>query len=155
MRRLALSKALVVYDTVFGNTEKVAKALATGLESGGAEVKIVRVNEVNFDELAEFDLLCVGSPTQGWNSTKPVQEFLERLKSLNSLTGKKAFAFDTKMKSRLAGDAGEKIEKKLKDAGLTIAKRSESAIVKGREGPLEENAEERFKQIGTELAKII
>jgi flavorubredoxin len=144
-----MSKALVVFDSVFGNTEKVAKALATGLASGGVNVDIVKVNEVDFDELAEFDLLCVGSPTQGWNASKPVKEFLERLK------GKKAFAFDTKMKSRLAGNAGEKIEKKLKDAGLTIVKNSESAIVKGREGPLEENAEEAFKKIGTELAKIL
>ena len=37
---------------------------------------------------------------------------------------------------------------------MTIVRHSESAIVKGREGPLEENAEETFKQIDAELAKI-
>jgi flavorubredoxin len=150
-----MPKALVIYDTVYGNTEKVAKALATGLESGGVDVHVVKVDKVNFDGLAEFDLLCVGSPTQAWNASKPTKEFLERLQSLKGLTGKKAFAFDTKMKSRLAGNAGEKVEKKLKDAGLTIAKHRESAIVEGREGPLEENAEGRFKQIGADLAKIL
>jgi flavorubredoxin len=147
-------KALVVYDSVYGNTERLAKALATGLESRGVEVKIVKVDQVKPNELGNVDLLCVGSPTQAWNVSKPTQEFLERLKT-EGLTGKKAFAFDTKMKSRLAGDAGGKIERKLKDAGLTIAKHSESAIVIGREGPLEENAEETFKQIGAELAKIL
>jgi flavorubredoxin len=147
-------KALVVYDSVFGNTERVAKALAAGLESGGVYVSIVKVDAVKSDELGNVDLLCVGSPTHAWNSSKPTQEFLERLKT-EGLSGKKAFAFDTKMKSRLAGDAGAKIERKLKDAGLTIAKHSESAIVKGREGPLEENAEETFKQIGAELAKTL
>jgi flavorubredoxin len=145
---------LVVYDSVYGNTERLAKALAAGLENGGVEVKIVKVDLVKSDELGNVDLLCVGSPTQAWNASKPIQEFLERLKT-EGLTGKKAFAFDTKMKSRLAGDAGGKIERKLKDAGLNIAKHSESAIVIGREGPLEENAEERFKQIGVELAKIL
>ena len=74
-------KALVVYDSVFGNTEKVAKALAAGLESGGVDVNVVRVDAVRFDELGGVDLLCVGSPVQGWNASKPAQEFLERLKS--------------------------------------------------------------------------
>jgi len=148
-------KALVVYDTVYGNTEKVAKALAAGLEGGGVDVEVVKVDAVKFDELRGVDLLCVGSPVHGWNVSWPLNEFLERLKSVEGLTGKKAFAFDTKMKSRLAGSAGGKIERKLKDLGLTIARHSESAIVKGREGPLEESAEGTFKQIGAELAKIL
>jgi flavodoxin len=148
-------KALVVYDSLYGNTEKVARALAAGLESGGVDVDVVKVNAVKFDELGEIDLLCVGSPVHGWNASKHVKEFLERLKSVKGLSGKKAFAFDTKMKSRLAGSAGGKIERKLKDLGLIIAKSSESAIVKGREGPLEESAEGTFKQIGAELAKML
>ncbi len=146
-------KALVIYDTVFGNTEKLAKALAAGLESGQAEVDLVKVDAVKYDELGKVDLLCVGSPTHGWNASKPTQEFLERLKNTEGIKGKKAFAFDTKMKSRLAGNARDKIERKLKDAGLVISRPSESAIVGGREGPLEENAEEKFKQIGAELVK--
>jgi flavodoxin len=149
-----MMKALVVYDSMYGNTEKVAKALAEGLESGGVDVDVVKVDAVKFDELDTVDLLCVGSPVHAWNASKPVKEFLERLKSVKGLSGKKAFAFDTKMKSRLAGSAGGKIERKLKGLGFTIVKPSESAIVKGREGPLEENAEEAFKQIGAELAKM-
>jgi len=147
-------KALVVYDSVYGNTEKVAKALSAGLESGGVDVDIVKVDAVKFDKLGDIDLLCVGSPVHGWNASKPVKELLERLKSVEGLSGKKAFAFDTKMKSGLAGSARGKIERKLKDLGLTIAKPSKSAIVKGREGPLEESAE-AFKQIGAELAKTL
>jgi flavorubredoxin len=148
-------KALVVYDSVYGNTEKVAKALAAGLEIGGVDVAVVKVDAVKFDELGEVDLLCVGSPVHAWNASTSVKDFLERLKSVEGLSGKKAFAFDTKMKSRLAGSAGGKIERKLKDLGLTIAKPSESAIVKNREGPLEESAEGTFKQIGAELAKML
>jgi flavorubredoxin len=146
-------KALVVYDSVYGNTEKVAKALAKGLASSGVDVDVAKVDAVKFDELGMVDLLCVGSPVHGWNASEPVREFLESLKSVKGLSGKKAFAFDTKMKSRLAGSACGKIERKLKDLGFTITKPGESAIVKGREGPLEENAEETFKQIGAELTK--
>jgi flavorubredoxin len=150
-----VAKALIVYDSVYGNTEKLARALAVGLESGGVSVDVVKVDAVKLDELSEVDLLCVGSPVHAWNVSKPVKEFLERLKRVEGLSGKKAFAFDTKMKSRLAGSAGGKIERKLKDLGLTIAKPSESAIVKGKEGPLEESAEGTFKQIGAELAKML
>jgi flavorubredoxin len=148
-----MMKALVVYDSVYGNTEKVAKALAAGLESGGVGVDVVKVDAVKFDEISAVDLLCVGSPVHAWSTSKPMNDFLERLKGVSGLSGKKAFAFDTKMKSRLAGSAAGKIERKLKDLGLTIAKPSESAVVKGRDGPLEESAEGTFKQIGAELAK--
>ena len=148
-------KVLIVYYSMFGNTKKIAESLAEGLRSGGVDSSVVKAEVVRFDELCEFDLLCVGSPVHAWSVSKPVEEFLERLKSVKDLSGKKAFAFDTKMKSRFAGSAGGKIERKLKDLGLTIAKPSESAIVKDREGPLEEDAEETFKQIGTELAKML
>jgi flavodoxin len=156
VRWLSLGKALVVYDSVYGNTEKVARALAKGLGDGGVDVDCLRVDAVKFDELSGYDLLVVGSPVHAWSASKPMKGFLERLKSVEGLSGKKAFALDTKMsRSRLAGSAGGKIEGKLKSLGLTIVKPHASAVVKGREGPLEEGAEETFKQLGAELAKMI
>lgn len=140
---------------MFGNTERVAKALEEGLQTGGVDSDVVKVDSVKFDELDKVDLLCVGSPVHAWNISKPVKEFLERLKNLEGLRGKKAFAFDTKMKSRLAGRAGNKIEKKLKKLGFTIVKPSDSAIVQSREGPLEEGAEKKFRQLGSELAQTV
>jgi flavodoxin len=151
-----MGKALIVYDTVYGNTEKVAKALAKGLEEGGVVVDSVKVDAAKFDELSVYDLLAVGSPVQAWSTSKATKAFLESLKSVKGLSGKKAFAFDTRMsRSKLAGDAGGKIEGKLKNLGLTIVKPHASAVVKGREGPLEEGAEETFKQLGAELAKMM
>ena len=148
-------KALVVYYSLFGNTEKIAKALAEGLQTGGIDSEAIKVDLVEIDELSNVDLLCVGSPTHGWSASKPIKEFLERLKRVEGLRDKKAFAFDTKMKSRLAGSAGDNIEKELKNLGFIVVKPSESAIVKGREGPLEEGSEEKFKQLGSELAQRV
>lgn len=150
-----MGKALVVYHSVYGNTEKIARALAKGLEGGGVNVDCVGVDTVEFDKLSGYDLLVVGGPTQNLGASKPMQAFLERLKSVEGLRGKKAFALDTKYNSRFAGSAGAKIEGKMKDLGLTIVKPHASAFVKGKEGPLQEGAEETFKQIGTELAKMI
>jgi multimeric flavodoxin WrbA len=93
------------------------------LEGGGVDVDCVRVDAVKFDELSGYDLLVVGSPVHAWSTSKPTKPFLERLKSVEDLSGKKAFALDTKMsRSRLAGSAGGEIEGKLKSLGLTIVK---------------------------------
>jgi flavodoxin len=139
---------------MYGNTEKVAKALAAGLNSNNIEVDIVKVDVAKFDDLDSVNLLCVGCPVHKWGVSKPMKEFLERLKGVKGLSGKKAFAFDTKFsEGRLAGSARGKIERKLKDLGFIIAKPSESAIVKGWKGPLAKNEEGKFKQIGVELAK--
>jgi flavorubredoxin len=150
-----MKKALVAYDSLYGNTERIAKALAQGLESEGVDVSVAKVGMVDFDELAKVDLLCVGAPIHAWNASKPVKDFLERLKTEkgSALHGKKGFSFDTKVKSRLAGSAADKIEGKLKEIGLTIIRKSESAVVNGREGPLEESAEKTFRLIGVDLAK--
>ena len=144
-----------MYYSMFGNTETIAKALAMGLRTGGVDADAVAVDSVKPDEVRTADLLCVGSPVHAWNISKPIKDFLAHLKSDESLKGKTAFAFDTKMKSRLAGRAGDKIERALKAIGFLIVKSSESAIVEGREGPLEEGAEATFKQIGLELVKIV
>ena len=140
---------------MYGNTEKIANALASGLQSGGCTTETIRVDSIDLGSLNEIDLLCVGTPVHAFNISKPVKEFLEGIKNQETLRGKRAFAFDTKMKSRFAGTAGGKIEKKLKHLGLEIVKPAKSAVVKGREGPLEAGAEETFRQIGAELARMI
>ena len=59
-------KTLIVYDSVYGNTEKIAKAIGDAIID---EVKVLRVGEVNISELKTFNLLIVGSPTQGGRPT--------------------------------------------------------------------------------------
>jgi len=66
-------KALVVYDSLHGNTEKIAKAIGDAI-SGEAEV--LRVGAVNSSELKPCDLLIVGSPTHGGRPTSAIQDFI-------------------------------------------------------------------------------
>ena len=80
-----------------------------------------------------------------------MKAFLKKLEHVD-LRDKKAFAFDTKYASRFAGSAAKGIEKRLKKLRLTVVKPYASAIVTGREGPLQDGMEEKFKQIGSELA---
>jgi len=122
------------------------------MKKEGFDVDCVRIDNVDLNKLAEYDILAIGAPTQGFGISKPMKEFLKKLASVN-LQNKKALAFDTKLKSRFAGSAAKGIEKQLKKLQMTIVKPYASAIVKGAEGPLEEGAEEKFIQIGSEIAK--
>jgi flavorubredoxin len=147
-------KAIVIYDTRFGNTEKIARALARGIEKQGIKVDCVNVDEVDVDKLVEYDFLAIGGPTHIHGVSKPMKAFFEKLKSLD-IGGRKTFAFDTRLESWWAGSAAKGIEKNLKKLGTKIVKSRESAIVKGREGPLEEGIEEKFEQMGVEIAESI
>ena len=86
-------KALIIYDSFFGNTEKIAKAVAEGLAQS-AEVSAVRVGELPGDHLAGVELLVVGSPTRGFNASPLIKEYLKKLPA-GSLKGVRVAAFDT------------------------------------------------------------
>lgn len=144
-------KTLVVYDSVFGNTEKVARALGDAL---GAPV--VKVGEVQPDQLAGLDALVVGSPTRAFSPTPDAKEFLKGL-APNSLPGVKVAAFDTRISVEDAnsaiysffvkffGYAAAPIAKQLVKKGGDLSVPPEGFLVEGSEGPLKEGELERAK----------
>ena len=112
----------------------------------------MKVEEVEVDKLTGYALLAIGSPTHNRSISKPMKSFLEKLERV-AIKEKKAF--DTKYKGFLAGSAGKGIEKRLKRIGMRIVKPYVSAIVTGGEGPIQDSVEEKFKQIGIEIARLI
>jgi flavodoxin I len=86
-------KALVIYDSFFGNTEKVAQAIVEAL---GADAQIVKVTDVQPGQLAGLDLLVVGSPTRGFRASPATMALLNGLPA-NALQGVKVAAFDTRI----------------------------------------------------------
>jgi flavodoxin len=149
-----MAKVIIVYDSRFGNTEKVAQSLAKGLETGGITSDLVRASDNVVNQLQEYDALLVGCPTHAWRPSKPVKDFLEALDE-SSMKGKKAFAFDTKYSSRFAGSAAKHIEKALSKQGAAIIRKRASAIVEGNEGPLVTGTENKFTDIGREIATLL
>jgi flavodoxin len=136
-------KVLVVYDSVYGNTEQIAKAIAGAIPSG--EVQALRVGEANPTELATLDLLIMGSPTQGGRATPAMQEFLGKI-AASALTVVKVAAFDTRLSTKwvgIFGYAAGKIAESLKEKGATLVVAPQPFYVKGKEGPLKEGEVER------------
>ncbi len=139
-------KALVIYDSAFGNTEQIAKAIAGGI--GAADVKTLRINQVSATDLNGIDLLVVGSPTQGGRPTQAVQDFLKAIPPA-SLKGVRTAAFDTRITqggigtfAKIFGYAAGRIESELKRCGGQHLA-SAGFSVKGREGPLQDGESEK------------
>jgi len=137
-------KALIVYDSVYGNTEKIARAVAEAITPAG-EVKVLQTGEANPSELESLDLLIVGSPTHGGRPTPAVQDFLNKV-TQQSLKGIKVAAFDTRATSKFAkifGNAAGRIAGHLTKKGGVLIASPEGFFVTGTKGPLKEGELER------------
>ena len=146
-----MTERLVIYDSVFGNTEKIAKAIGEAVDA-----PIKKVTEVTQADLQGLELLIVGSPTRAFNPTPAIKNFLKGLKS-DSLTKVKATAFDTRIALndidsdifrwviKTMGYADKKIAKMLVKKGVILALDTEGFAVKDSEGPLKDGELERAK----------
>ncbi len=154
--------ALVIYDSLYGNTERIAQAIATAIQ---CEAK--RFSDIRPDELRSVDLVVVGSPTQGGRATKELDEWLRALPA-DALAGVRSAAFDTRIDKQarglplrllmnVIGYAAPKIAKTLTAKGAAVLG-VEGFIVSGKEGPLAageaERAERWAKQISGDGAGV-
>jgi len=154
-------RACVIFDTRYGNTERIARSFAAGLQQAGLQTVCANARDVAVDSLGQYDLICVGAPTEAFSASKPMKEFLGKLKSID-LSRKYSFAFDTKLDWRFSGSAAKFIEKALNDLGLQVIAPRESAIVftlKQRGSitgaRLKEGEEERFENVGMQVGKAL
>lgn len=144
-----MAEIMVIYDSVFGNTAKVAEAIG---EATGAQV--LNVSDAAEADLKGLSVLFVGSPTRGFRPTPAIMSFLNGL-GPDALSGVKGAAFDTRFPIdktesgflrfmiRLFGYADAKIAKGMQKAGATLALENEGFGVTGSEGPLIEGELER------------
>jgi len=135
-------KTLVVYDSLYGNTEKVAKAIGGGL---AGEVTVLPVGEVDPSELKSFDLLFVGSPTHGGRPSPRMKKLLDEVQA-RGFEGVNVAAFDTRHSHKLTvifGYAAGRIAKSLKKKGGTLLLSPQAFYVEGTQGPLRECELER------------
>ncbi len=145
--------ALVVYDSKFGNTEKIAKAIAEKLSSYG-QAETVLAGKADPQELGDTDILIIGSPTQAWRPTEPVQSFIKNIPE-ETLKGMHVAGFDTRFKKTrlLTGSAARVMTKRLEKKGADIIIPPESFFVSGMEGPLIEGEKKRASEWAKAIAE--
>jgi flavodoxin I len=145
-------KALVVYDSAYGSTEKVAKAIGDAI---GGDTRVVRGSDVNISDVDAIDLLIVGSPTYGGKATQPIQDLLARIPE-GAIKGMRVAAFDTRLTGRFVkmfGFAADKISDDLRARGARAVYTPEGFFVKGKKGPLKEGELERAANWAREISK--
>ena len=148
-----MAKAIVVYESKYGNTKLVAETIIEGLRGvSGVDVVLSEVKEVDLNQLAEFDAILVGSPNHMGGATRSIRKFIDRLGKLN-LEGKPAVVFDTYMGKDFE-KATKKMEKQIseKASGLKLAAPGLSIRVEGIKGPIAEGELPKCKEFGTKIA---
>ncbi len=162
-------KTLVIFDSQFGNTEKIARAIGEGLAPEGEPAPVQHVGEVQPEDLRDLALLVVGCPTQRMNYTDGMKDFLARIPE-NGLAGVRIAAFDTRIsnedmqalvKSRvtrlvvktfLHRFAAGPLAAELKKKGAESATDPEGFFVADNEGPLKDGELERARDWARQIA---
>ncbi len=142
-------KALVIYDSTYGNTEKIAQAIGQAI---AAEVR--RVCNVSASDLKAFDLVIVGSPTMGGRPTEAMRGLLKAMGP--AVQGVNVAAFDTRLTAkwvRIFNYAAPRIADSLTEMGATLLGSPEGFFVQGKEGPLKEGELERAAGWAKEIVK--
>jgi len=171
-------RALVVYESMFGNTEAIAEAIAEGLRSQ-MDVEIADVASAPEWIPRDVGLMVVGGPTHAFSMSRPqtreaaakqaghtvtpesvgLREWLAGLEWVgagNQPGTVAAAAFDTRVdRPRLPGSAARKAYKRLRRLGFEVVEPAMSFWVEGTPGPLEPGEETRARRWGEDLASIV
>lgn len=169
-------KALIVYESMFGNTGKVAEAVAEGVR-GHMAVELVAADHAPAALPEEVDLLVVGGPTHAFSMTRAntredavrqgataatttgIREWIGRLH--DGAHGELVATFDTRVARtggrvrHFPGSAAKSAAKALRKAGFEVVVPPESFWVEDTAGPLFEGETERARQWGERIAAAV
>ena len=161
--------AIVVYESLYGSTRDVARAVAEGLRTR-FDVDLVEVSEAGSD-LSDAEFVVVGGPThvhgmmsersregaehhedEDFVSTGPLLR--DWLSELAPGRGVHAAAFDTRIDKPawVTGAASKGISKRLGKAGFRVTLDRGSFLVEGTEGPVLEGELDRAREWAARLA---
>ena len=143
---------LVVYDSQFGNTQKIAESIAEAVKPRGS-VRLIALTDLLPADFGRVDLLIVGGPTQRHGISTRMRQFTDGLTA--RAIGLMAAAFDTRyrMPGLLSGSAAKTIARRLRRAGIPLAARPESFFVtRGQPSGLAAGETERAAEWARKLA---
>ena len=160
-------KAIVVYESHWGNTAAIARAIAEGI---GPEARALSTAEATGEALSGVDLIVAGAPLLGFslptedmlkglggNAPTPpdlshpsMRSWLDALPKGSGL----AAAFETRIWWS-PGSAAKAILDRLERAGYRPVSKPQGFVVRGKYGPLREGEPERARGWGAELAKAL
>ena len=150
-------KGIVIYDTSYGNTKKIAETIAETLKEAEIEVDLFYVKKAKLDG-KDYDFMIIGSPTKWGTMSFTMKRFLGKIKS-DEWANKHFAAFDTELPENIEKtesenknwSAAEKIAEKLADKNLKEISAVLKAVVLEKKGPLRDGEIERTKDYTKEV----
>ena len=147
-------KGIVIFDSSYGNTKKIADTIAETLKESGLEIDSFYVKDVRKMSAGDYDFLVIGSPTKFGTMSFTMKGFLGKLNG-KEWKNKPFAAFDTENPENIEkkeSSAAEKIAEKLKEKQMDQLMPVLKGMVLGWKGPLHDGEVERVKGYTRELA---
>lgn len=132
-----MARALVIYDSKYGNTKLVAERIAENIRvAGEKDTKVISLDDVDVGKILGCDILVIGTPNHYSKPSKAVMEFVKGLKGLG-LKGKRVAAFDTCLRKQ-EGKAYRRIERDIREiaSDIRLITPGLSIVVVGTKGPI-------------------
>jgi len=151
-----VTRVLIAYNTVYGNTRRVAELIAQGIKDGGVrDVTVVDMEKTDPKQAVNFDVILLGCPNHARRPTRAFSKFVDGMKKLG-ITGKHVAAFDTYIGSQFQV-ATSKMEKQFAEKlhGSTLLSPSLSIKVNETKGPIADGEETKCVSFGSGLATKI
>jgi flavodoxin len=148
-----MAKAIIIYESRYGNTRQVAEQIAEGMRQiRGTEVTLAEVEQVDLNDVVNFDAILIGTPNHMGRPTRGIRRLIDNLDKLK-LDNKKVAVFDTYL-SKDFEKAVKKMEKQIVDKapGLILAAPGLSIRVDGMRGPISADELPKCKEFGVNIA---
>lgn len=147
-----MKSVVIVYESVYGNTRKLAEAISEGIMMAeDIKCDITRTSGIHTDDLSRYDAILFGCPNHNQEPAANMVKFIERA-AIVELGGKKGALFDTYTGGN-EGVAVKKLESIVREKmpGIDIILEGFSAEVKDRKGPLVADEISRAREFGEQF----
>jgi flavodoxin len=144
-------RAIVIYDSKHGNTEKIAEAIASGLREAGVEVECRKLALSSEEDLVGRDLWVLGSGTRWGGAPLGMKTLLRNGLKEDAIRSKRGAFFDTRFADMGKG-AAETFSAIFSKSGAEVIA-TEHFTVLAMRGPLLEGEEEKAKAFGLRLGR--
>jgi len=151
-----MAKAIVVYESKYGNTKLVTETIAQGMNQvSGVKTTVVELKEVELSKIGDFDAILIGSPNHMGAATRGIRKFIDKLGELK-LEQKQITVFDTYLGKDFE-KAVKKMEKQIaeKIPGISLVAPGLSILVDGMKGPVSDGELPKCRDFGERIATKI
>lgn len=177
LSEVPMTRALIVYESMYGNNEQVSSAIADGLRAAGVTAELVSADDAPAAIPPDVSLLVVGAPNHAAGLSRPesrrraakhrgqptvtgetgLRDWFDQLEPISGATA--AVAYDTRMAKprflRWFDRAASGIEKRLRKRGFRVAGGAEHFYVVGEQGPLQDGEIDRAQDWGRQLSSLV